>query len=47
MIALIALSRVRLGAHWPSDVAGGLLIGVGLVCLLRAAALVWASRIKT
>jgi len=28
---LIALSRVRLGAHWPSDVAAGLALGTALV----------------
>jgi undecaprenyl-diphosphatase len=41
MMTLIALSRVRLGVHWPSDVAGGLLFGLGVVCLLRAAMLSW------
>jgi membrane-associated phospholipid phosphatase len=41
MMALIALSRVRLGVHWPSDVVGGLLFGLGIVCLLQAAVLGW------
>ena len=44
MIVLMALARVRLGVHWPSDVAGGICLGLGLVCLLRAAALFLRQR---
>jgi undecaprenyl-diphosphatase len=41
MMALIAVSRVRLGVHWPSDVAGGLLFGLAAVCLMQGLWLAW------
>jgi membrane-associated phospholipid phosphatase len=42
-IALIASSRLVLGAHWPSDVIAGILIGV-LWLIVVIVALRWAER---
>ena len=33
LVAMIALSRMYLQAHWPSDVLAGLLFGTGVVCV--------------
>ena len=33
LVTAAGLSRIYVGAHWPSDVVGGLLVGVAWTCL--------------
>lgn len=37
MVALMLLARIRVGAHWPSDVLGGVLWGATMLALLASA----------
>jgi membrane-associated phospholipid phosphatase len=36
LLLLIPWSRMRLGVHWPSDIAGGYLFGFGILASLWA-----------
>ena len=37
---IVAWSRLAMGAHYPTDIIGGWLLGIAVVCGLRAATLV-------
>ena len=52
MVSVIGIGRLRLGAHWPSDLLAGFLIGgvwlaVVILALNRAAAVADTSRART
>jgi undecaprenyl-diphosphatase len=42
-VALIGLSRLYLGVHWPTDVAGGWLTGFGWLLLCLTVRTLWRT----
>ncbi len=44
VVALVALSRLYLGVHYPADVAGGIVLGLAVVILFRRGEALLARR---
>lgn len=44
LVVLVGVARVALHAHYPSDVVGGALAGIGVVALYAGLTLRWAAR---
>lgn len=43
-LGLVALSRMYLGQHWPTDVVGGLFLGLAVAWLAAASIQTWSGR---